>query len=87
MKCIKGIGEGFHFFVGLLALPKKAFEAYTSPITRPKKRLSVAPLESKPFEAPVVVAVAIPTLSFLSLRIPIYMTSGRYKVNLFRRSR
>lgn len=27
------------------------------PIPRPKKRLSVAPLESKPFEAPVVVAV------------------------------
>ncbi|KAI5649795.1 hypothetical protein M9H77_35802 [Catharanthus roseus] len=49
--------------------------------------LSVAPLESKPFETPVVVAVAIPTLSFLSLRIPIYMTSGRYEVNLFHRSR
>lgn len=36
----------------------KGFRGLHSPITRPKKRLSVAPLESKPFfEAPVVVAV------------------------------
>ncbi|KAL0307613.1 UNVERIFIED_CONTAM: hypothetical protein Scaly_2976800 [Sesamum calycinum] len=35
----------------------KAFGAYTYLIRRPKKGLSVAPLESKPFEAPVVVAV------------------------------
>ncbi|KAL3499593.1 hypothetical protein ACH5RR_038686 [Cinchona calisaya] len=65
--------------VGCSPYRSTKFEAYTSPITRPKKRLSVAPLESKPFEAPVVVAVATPTLSFLSLRIPIYMTSGQYK--------
>ncbi|KAE8663210.1 Detected protein of unknown function [Hibiscus syriacus] len=31
----------------------------------------------------VVVAVATPTLSFLSLRVSIYMTSGRYEVHLF----
>ena len=35
----------------------KGFRGLHPPITRPKKRLSVAPLESKPFEAPVVVAV------------------------------
>ena len=35
----------------------KAFVAYTYLIRLPKKGLSVAPLESKPFEAPVVVAV------------------------------
>lgn len=71
------------FFLGLLALLKYQ---RLSGLT-PTHSLSVAPLESKPFEAPVVVAVATPTLSFLSLRVPIYMTSGRYKVHLFRRGR
>lgn len=90
MKCIKKIGEGsqrlpFFWFKGCSPYRStKGFRGLHLPITGPKKRLSVAPLESKPFEAPVVVAVATPTLSFLSLRIPIYMTSGRYKVNLFR---
>uniref|UniRef100_K4CKE2 Uncharacterized protein n=1 Tax=Solanum lycopersicum TaxID=4081 RepID=K4CKE2_SOLLC len=59
-------------------LPNHQLEGFRGlhlPITGPKKRLSVAPLESKPFEVPVVVAVATPTLSFLSLRIPIFKSS------------
>ncbi|KAK8499241.1 hypothetical protein V6N12_076091 [Hibiscus sabdariffa] len=41
------------------------------------------PLQTLSENAPVVVAVATPTLSFLSLRVSIYMTSGRYEVHLF----
>jgi hypothetical protein len=91
MKC-RNKGRVPNLFFGLRAAHPtevpKAFEVYTSLLHDLKKAfISVAPLESKPFEAPVVVAVATPSLSFFSLRVSIYMTSGRYKVHLFRRGR
>lgn len=48
-------------FFGLRALALPKYQRLSGPptylIRRPKKGLSVAPLESKPFEGPVVVAV------------------------------
>jgi hypothetical protein len=61
MKC-RNKGRVPNLFFGLRAAHPtevpKAFEVYTSLLHDLKKAfISVAPLESKPFEAPVVVAV------------------------------
>lgn len=57
MKC-RNRGRVPNLFLFKGCSPYRSTKGFRGPpITRPKKRLSVAPLESKPFEAPVVVAV------------------------------